>query len=155
NPYNVIFPARSETLTIRAERHTVGLILVPGQDMEQGLLICRTLGIEVPDPDGPIPARGGETAPVRIEGYTVDMPFMGLERNQLLTGGRVPHRDLPILIARGDPPAVGAEDRAEHGSAMVQGGKAFQPSPLQVVPFPAAQVGGAVVKQLFNPAQVI
>ncbi len=112
-------PGRSETLTIRAECHALDPILVPRQDMEQGVLICRTLGIKVPDLDGSIPARGGETPPVGTEGHTVDMPFMGREPKPLLAGDRVPDRDPPVLAARSDPPAVGAEHRAEHGGGMV------------------------------------
>src|SRR5438270_280218 len=80
---------------------------------------------------------------------------VGLEGEQILAGNRIPDPDESVLAARGDPPAIGAESSAEHGLRVMQGLKAFQSQPFEVVPFPAAQVGGAGVEQSLHPAKII
>src|SRR5262249_46133947 len=60
-----------------------------------------------------------------------------------------------VLRGRGQVQAVRAERDAVDAALMALGGKAPVPQPLEVAPFPAAQVLRAVVEQLFHPTQVV
>src|SRR5262249_50302533 len=111
-------PDRSEALTIGAERHVLDSVAV-FQGLEWSLRTCRAVGIEVPNPGGPIPAGRGQKLSVGADGYTANMPCMGREIKPLLTGARVPQCDFSILAARDDPPAIGTKHSAEHGGSVV------------------------------------
>src|SRR5262249_45950670 len=60
-----------------------------------------------------------------------------------------------ILAARSNPLTVGTKRGTENGGLMAQGAQGLAPQPLEVVPFPAAQVLRALGEQLFHPAKVI
>src|SRR5207237_9654958 len=101
-----------------AERDAVDCVRV-WQGVDQSGHTGCSPRIEVPYLHGLVPARRGKQPPVGAEGHTAHMILVGRERKPLLADGRVPNLDDPILTARGDPPAVGAKYRAEHGGSMV------------------------------------
>src|SRR5437868_6426000 len=107
--HGLIVAGRSEALTIRAERYARDWILVLQRVDQRGDHTDGWRRIKPPHLHSLVPTRRGEEPPVGAESHTVDMPFMGRKQNQLLAGGRVPDRNLPIRAARDDPPAVGAE----------------------------------------------
>src|SRR5690349_4607834 len=96
DPHPVIVSGRSEVLTTRAESYTGHVVLVSDQGMEPGDLSSHSLGIEVPEFGGLIPACSAETPPIRTKDHTANMVFVGLECKPFSACGRVPDRDLTV-----------------------------------------------------------
>ena len=71
-----------------------------------------------------------------------------------LTGGRIPDHGVSVELGRDEPLAVGAERHVDDlGPGMADEGGS-RTCPLQVIPFPAAQLRRAVGQKLVDPAQL-
>ena len=83
--------------------------------------------------------------------------MMGRPFSELLSRFYVPDSDDSLLSASGQVRAggVGAECHAENRAFVAQRLKRVVTQPLEVVPFPFAQVRRALLEARFHPAQVV
>src|SRR5437660_901163 len=87
---------------------------LPGRhgDGLEGLLL------EVPHPNGPVPASADKVAAIRIERDRRDRQRMSIEVEDLLLLLRVPPDEIPVVVTAGNLFAVGAKGYATDRSAM-------------------------------------
>src|SRR5204863_9974426 len=77
------------------------------------------LGFQVPDLHGPLKAAGGQTPSIRTES-DADDSRMTMDREAMLTRGRVPENDRATEFARHQSPAITAENYFFDESAVVR-----------------------------------
>ena len=134
-----------------AECHAHDCQLVPAERANQPATR------RIPDPHGLVPADRGEHRPVGAVGHPpADVGVMSAKVVDQPSGRRVPDLRRPILTGRGERLAVGAEGHVEDivGVAAERQERRMA-LPLQVVPFPAAQVGRAAVEQPLGTARIL
>src|SRR5262249_48877601 len=128
-------------------------IRVPLEAVPQGA------GVQVPDQDSAIGAPGGEGPAIGTECEAVDVSVVRI-RPGFPAGGPLPSPPIPdraasIQASRSEIPAVGAVRHADDRFLRRQSARLFIAPPLEVVPFPTAQMGRALVEQLLSPPEVV
>src|SRR5262249_50651117 len=104
-----------------------------------------------------ISAAGGETLTIRAEGDPVPhRRTSGETMNSAVAALEVPEPHGPIQAGRGQHPTIWTEGHAtdDSGVAGEDQGLLVHP-PLQEVPFPAAQLGPALVEELFGAGRMV
>src|SRR5262245_46238581 len=96
--------------------------------------------LHVPNLHGVIPASRVEVPAVAAKRDAGGNFRVGPPLPEFLAGFCLPDSDNARLSARSQELAIPAECHAEDGARVAQGGKGAVPEPLEVVPFPAAQV---------------
>src|SRR5262249_53529568 len=78
------------------------------------------------------------------------------EDEQLLAGRRIPDCHRLYVAGRGEAPAVGAERYFVRPSRLTtESNRLYAAQALEVIPFPGAAVGGALLEELFGLEQVV
>src|SRR6185369_10673987 len=111
--------------------------------------------LHIPNLDLRIPTSRGEKPAVGAKPDSGSIVLVSLPFPEFLAGLCLPESDKAVLRGRGQVLAIGAEDDAIDGALVAQGGKGAVPEPLEVAPFPAAQVLRALPEQIFHSTQVV
>src|SRR5262249_52705248 len=134
-------------------------VTTPDEERLQVLVLCR-VGRQVPDHHPLVLARGSQESAVRAEGHTPDALLVPAEGPHRLPRGQVP--DLHVLGVSRDCQitTVGTERQVESATwppplASPNGDRLGLAPALEVVPFPAAQVGRTLLEQFLGPARVV
>ena len=155
-PFLICSVTRSggQALTVRAEGYTPHNVRV--FPLKEGCfeLTLKDL-LQIPDLRCHILASRGEVPAVAAKHDAGGIRLVSLPLPEFLSGFRLPDRDNARLSARGQELAIAAERQADDRAVVAQGRESPVPQPLEVVPFPAAQVGWALLEQRFHPAQVV
>src|SRR5262249_19897953 len=138
---------------VRAERHAARTHMGAYAAIEvEDHPACR----QVPDLDGAIGPGGGQTRAQRMERHAADLVRVAAGELKWSAGPHVEQTDGPVLVGGGQAPAVGTEGQAADAVALTLEGNRIDPAePLEVGPFPVAQVFRALVEELEGAAQVV
>src|SRR5262249_37086117 len=156
-PYGPVLAGRGQMPAVRAESQLGDRILVPLEAVPHR-------AVQLSDQDAVIIAPGGEVPAIGTERDAVDVSVVRLRpawpAGELLPGPPIPDPDASIHAGGSEIPAVGAVRHAHDRYRMRQLPRLVVAPPLEVVPFPAAQVGLSVpgatlVQQLLRPPQIL
>src|SRR5262249_42592404 len=106
--------ARSNPLTVGAERHAADFIVVLGEGQSFLAALVPSEWGPVPDANGPVEAGRCEAVSVRAERQTPALVGVTTQAEYLPTGRRVPDAHCPVFAARSKAPAVRADRNAFH-----------------------------------------
>src|SRR5438445_44051 len=98
-------------------------------------------GCAIPDRHGVVPAGRGEAPAIRAEGHALDMAVVAAQRVHRLARAGIPDSYGPVRAGRGHALALGVKGHADDFAGMaLESGKPALAQPLEVTPFPLAQL---------------